>query len=1190
MQWALRTVSVPFLVLRFATILLVTLLCLYHAASQCWVYERSNASSPMPAISMISPATGVALGWFNCVYTTDGGVTWNPRHVPTDQPLRSISCVNESTWFVGVQGGLLRSMDRGLHWESHSISPMASAVCFFDSLRGFVVGYEWGVIQRTTDGGITWVVQNFSHDGMFLYAGAFPDFLHGTVVGITGGQFGLIMHTSDGGDHWITQRREPYEYLFAVCFLNPDTGYAVGQAAVRTTDGGTTWSSLITPVATNLNGVSFADLRHGVIVGEVWGGSAYSGIILETSDGGTTWDTTKVPGTPLQAVSCLDGGTCIAVGDGGTILRKITDCSSALQISLGSPANGMAFQPIVPIDTLRSAMRFTWDFSPHRIAFTQSRFQLSADSGFAGGFVTDTLVPILGSQYNTALVVGNLVPGQKYHWRVGVVEYDGTVAGWSAGATFTTSRSTISGLLFEDLDGDSVRGANELAIPNWPVRIGGKIQTTILTNSLGEYSITGLDSGMYVVSETPSIGASVTCPPAGYHTVMAGVNDTVSRRDFGNYFPWNNVSGVVFIDGNENGVRDSNDAGIAHVKVVIDGKNTRPDTVLTDSLGGYLFRRVDLLESTVSVILQPPLEQIYPQLQAGYSVTPYQFNQRYGGRDFAIHHMPLRVKLILNVSDNTTFAHRDIWWGIRPEATYGIWGVSPNGTTADFSEGEFEIPPPSYGLFDARFVDPRNTWRDFGAGSWTDMRGVEFLGKPDTFLVTFAPGVLYGGGYPMRFRWSKEDVASSFDGSVQVVLPWGTRMDMKTFDSLSLPGTGYDYFLIIAENPAIPNLGSYLKVWHMVSLPEAVPDGSVKKLFRTALSRAYRYSASTGYVPCDTLVPGAGYWLKYAPGLDTLPMDAALRLRDTVHLAEGWNIAGALSIPVDVTTLVTDPPGIIGADIYCFDGSSYVDADTLKPSKAYWVKAIHEGDLILGATGVNSRTALARTTREILQKSSLLGVRDAEGGEAALYFRLRESTEKDDLSRYELPPIPPEESFDVRFASNRFLEEIGGGERGEYSIRIASAAYPVRIQWKESALRSAQVTASLLIGASETPLRGDGSVSILSPHDPVKLKLLGSPDLPTDFLLGNNYPNPFNPVTTIPYALPAASQVKIGIYTMLGQIVETLVDEVQAGGYKTVQWNGAAFASGLYFYRMEARSIAGPGNRFVRVKKLMLVK
>ena len=88
--------------------------------------------------------------------------------------------------------------------------------------------------------------------------------------------------------------------------------------------------------------------------------------------------------------------------------------------------------------------------------------------------------------------------------------------------------------------------------------------------------------------------------------------------------------------------------------------------------------------------------------------------------------------------------------------------------------------------------------------------------------------------------------------------------------------------------------------------------------------------------------------------------------------------------------------------------------------------------------------------------------------------------------------------------------------------------------------------------------------------------------------LGNNYPNPFNPSTTIEYAVPQSGNVTIDIYNLVGQRIKTLVDDAfSAGRYKTV-WDGKDNAgvnvsSGIYFYSISS------GNVSI-VKKMVLIK
>jgi hypothetical protein len=90
-------------------------------------------------------------------------------------------------------------------------------------------------------------------------------------------------------------------------------------------------------------------------------------------------------------------------------------------------------------------------------------------------------------------------------------------------------------------------------------------------------------------------------------------------------------------------------------------------------------------------------------------------------------------------------------------------------------------------------------------------------------------------------------------------------------------------------------------------------------------------------------------------------------------------------------------------------------------------------------------------------------------------------------------------------------------------------------------------------------------------------------ELPTDYKLEQNYPNPFNPSTTIKYSLPQNSRVQLRIYDILGNLVETLVDDNQNAGVYTVDFDGSNLSSGVYFYQLIT-------PQFKQTKKLILMK
>lgn len=89
--------------------------------------------------------------------------------------------------------------------------------------------------------------------------------------------------------------------------------------------------------------------------------------------------------------------------------------------------------------------------------------------------------------------------------------------------------------------------------------------------------------------------------------------------------------------------------------------------------------------------------------------------------------------------------------------------------------------------------------------------------------------------------------------------------------------------------------------------------------------------------------------------------------------------------------------------------------------------------------------------------------------------------------------------------------------------------------------------------------------------------------LPDKYILYQSFPNPFNPTTTIKYSVPIGDLVNIIIYDILGKEVATLVNEYKTAGNYTVEFNASKFASGVYFYRLQAGS-------FIDTKKMMLVK
>jgi len=84
-------------------------------------------------------------------------------------------------------------------------------------------------------------------------------------------------------------------------------------------------------------------------------------------------------------------------------------------------------------------------------------------------------------------------------------------------------------------------------------------------------------------------------------------------------------------------------------------------------------------------------------------------------------------------------------------------------------------------------------------------------------------------------------------------------------------------------------------------------------------------------------------------------------------------------------------------------------------------------------------------------------------------------------------------------------------------------------------------------------------------------------------IYSNSYPNPFNPVTTIEYQISKPSYVRLQIFNIKGQLIETLVNKYNKSGKHSIIWNAGKFCSGIYFYKLKA-------GDFEKTKKMILLK
>lgn len=370
--------------------------------------------------------------------------------------------------------------------------------------------------------------------------------------------------------------------------------------------------------------------------------------------------------------------------------------------------------------------------------------------------------------------------------------------------------------------------------------------------------------------------------------------------------------------------------------------------------------------------------------------------------------------------------------------------------------------------------------------------------------------------------------------------------------------------------------------WNMISLPITVEDARKTVLYPTAISNAFYYE--TVYKTEDTLKNGVGYWLKFADR-DTVTLTGVDRPSDSISVVEGWNLIGSINRGVRTIDITSEPADIVTSYYFGYL-NSYFAADSIKPAQGYWVKTNAAGKLYLAPTVVMSKSE--PSPMDMVKQLQSLTIKDKKGNSQTLYFGTS-TNEKLTAARFELPPLGPEGTFDVRFASQRMVEVLP--EKIEkvqtLPIDLQADAYPVTITWYVNGGGSCAYM--LKDGTNlKQSLIGQGKLVLSKPIKSLSLEVSSREALPVEFSLSGNYPNPFNPSTKFVLAVPKTAMVEVVIYDILGRKVKSLINEERSAGYHTVEWNGlndenTVAPSGVYFVRMVS-------DKFSAVRKIMMMK
>ena len=232
---------------------------------------------------------GFIVGDNSVLRSNDYGVTWNPVNVAGGSFLNSINFINDDVVYISGQAQIFKSSDKGLTFPVNTpINGMSAVITVFTNADTAIATTSDGRIQKTVDGGNTWVTTASATSSNVQYSSlVFPS----QNVGFVSKGSGDMLKTTDGGQTWTPLSFNSSHYAaYGMQFLDENNGFAVGQNGIisKTTNGGASWQQINAILMFgsdsdyDLTGLYFFDSQTAICTGN-------HGRTIKTQNGGATW-------------------------------------------------------------------------------------------------------------------------------------------------------------------------------------------------------------------------------------------------------------------------------------------------------------------------------------------------------------------------------------------------------------------------------------------------------------------------------------------------------------------------------------------------------------------------------------------------------------------------------------------------------------------------------------------------------------------------------------------------------------------------------------------------------------------------------------------------------------------------------------------------------------------------------------
>jgi photosystem II stability/assembly factor-like uncharacterized protein len=292
-----------------------------------WQEQLNTGLDNFESVKFLNEFKGYITAWFGRIfYTEDGGEIWKmiQMNMDNDLTLRDIAFVNATNYLlVGDAGIMIKSFDGGNSWDrmdKYGFYHFRDIQFLNDSVGWLVGSFNSAIAFKTIDGGKTWN-EKLVIDDASVEAVSFIDEQCGWIAGT----WSKIYHTSDAGTTWDTLNTPVPGMFNGIQFFEPGIGYlcAPGYPKIfKTKDKGYNWIELTVPVLNDFifNSFFFTDEINGWIIAKEWLGRNHK--LLHTKDGGETWEINyEVNAEYLWDIFFIDNRNGWVVGDSGIVLK-----------------------------------------------------------------------------------------------------------------------------------------------------------------------------------------------------------------------------------------------------------------------------------------------------------------------------------------------------------------------------------------------------------------------------------------------------------------------------------------------------------------------------------------------------------------------------------------------------------------------------------------------------------------------------------------------------------------------------------------------------------------------------------------------------------------------------------------------------------------------------------------------------